>query len=157
MNALAHARALHMLAVLIWIGGVSMVTTVVLPALRRGELDADSLIAFATIEGRFVWQARAAVLIAGVTGFYMVIRLDLWSRFRAVEFWWMHAMLVVWFIFALALFVIEPLGLHRRLRRASGATPQATLLRLHRVHLVLLALALVTVLAAVAGSHGWVF
>ena len=29
------ARALHVLAVVIWIGGVSMVTTVALPAVRR--------------------------------------------------------------------------------------------------------------------------
>ena len=157
MNALALARALHVLAVLIWIGGVSMVTTVVLPALRRRELGADSLLAFATIERRFAWQARAAVLLVVVTGLYMVMRLDLWRRFRAVEFWWMHAMVAVWLIFALALFVIEPLGLHRRLRRAGSATPRATLQRLHRVHLVLLALALITLLAAVAGSHGWAF
>jgi uncharacterized membrane protein len=29
------ARALHVLAVVLWIGGVAMVTTVLLPALRR--------------------------------------------------------------------------------------------------------------------------
>lgn len=157
MSTLILARALHVLSVLIWIGGVSLMTTAVLPALRRGELEADRLRAFAAIERRFVWQARVAVLLAGVTGFYMVMRLDLWGRFRTAKFWWMHAMVGVWLIFALALFVIEPLRLHRRLRDARSATPEAILLRLHRAHLVLLVLALVTVLGAVAGSHGWVF
>jgi hypothetical protein len=28
------------------------------------------------------------------SGFYMVERLDLWDRFRDIEFWWMHAMVL---------------------------------------------------------------
>jgi hypothetical protein len=37
------ARALHVLAVVIWIGGVSMATTVALPSVRRGDLGPDRL------------------------------------------------------------------------------------------------------------------
>src|SRR5262249_17393224 len=40
------ARALHVLGVVVWIGGVAMVTTVLLPAIRRGALGADRLTAF---------------------------------------------------------------------------------------------------------------
>jgi putative copper export protein len=43
MDDVIIARALHVLGVVIWIGGVAMVTMVVLPALRRGDL---GLIAF---------------------------------------------------------------------------------------------------------------
>ena len=42
MDDIAVARALHVLAVVIWIGGVSMATTVMLPAIRRGDLGAGS-------------------------------------------------------------------------------------------------------------------
>jgi uncharacterized membrane protein len=35
MDDVLIARALHVLAVVIWIGGVAMVTTVVLPAVRQ--------------------------------------------------------------------------------------------------------------------------
>jgi hypothetical protein len=63
MDGLALARTLHVLAVVIWIGGVSIVTTALLPAVRRGELGADWLTAFHAIERRFVWQARAAIII----------------------------------------------------------------------------------------------
>ena len=35
MDQLAIARALHVLAVVLWIGGVGFVTTVLLPAVRR--------------------------------------------------------------------------------------------------------------------------
>ena len=157
MNDLILARAVHVLAVVIWIGGVSMLTTVVLPALRRGELGEDRRRIFEAIERRFVWQARVAVLLVGATGLYLVAQLGLWARFRTLHFWWMHAMVGVWLIFALALFVVEPLGVRRHLHRGGGAASEAVFTRLLRAHVVLLALALVTIVSAVAGSHGWIF
>jgi uncharacterized membrane protein len=149
------ARALHVLAVVIWIGGVMMITTVVLPAVRRGDLGPDRTAAFQAIEHRFVWQARASVIIAGLTGFYMVARVDLWDRFKSADFWWMHAMVGVWLLFAIVLFVAEPIFLHRYFRAWCAAAPEAALAWLHRAHLVLLALSLVTIAGAVAGSQGW--
>ena len=77
MDDVVLARALHVLAVVIWIGGVSMATTVALPAIRRRDLGEDRLQAFRAIERRFVWQARTAVLIVGATGLYMTWQLDL--------------------------------------------------------------------------------
>ena len=62
MHDVAVARALHVLAVVIWVGGITMVTTIVLPAVRRGDLGADRLAAFQAIERRFVWQVRTAVI-----------------------------------------------------------------------------------------------
>ncbi|PMY95030.1 hypothetical protein C1X24_27400, partial [Pseudomonas sp. FW305-124] len=82
-------------------------TTVVLPAVRTGALGSDPLRAFQAIEHRFVWQARAAVLIVGLTGLYMTYKLDLWARFATLSFWWMHAMVLVWALFFFMLFVGE--------------------------------------------------
>lgn len=155
MNDIALARALHVLGVVIWIGGVAMATMVVLPAVRRGDLGPDRLKAFGAIEHRFVWIARTSVVVVGLTGLYMLARLDLWSRFRDLDFWWMHAMVCVWLLFTLLLFVGEPLVLHRVFPRWAEARPQRAFAFLHWVHLVLLALSFVTVLGAVAGSHGW--
>lgn len=157
MNDVILARALHVLAVVIWIGGVGMATTVVLPAVRRGDLGADRLKAFQAIEGRFVWQARAAVLVAGLSGLYMVARLGLWDRFSSAHFWWMHAMVGVWLLFAFVLFIAEPFILHGRFDRWAITRPAVAFAWLHRVHWLLLALALITVLGAVAGSQGWAF
>ncbi len=157
MDSLALARALHVLAVVVWIGGVFTVTTVLLPAIRRGELGAERS-AFAAIERRFIVYARSAVLLVGVTGLYMAARFGLWARFQRAEFWWMHAMVAVWLIFALVLFVIEPFGgSRRRLLLSQAGSPESWLLRLERRHLVLLAFAILTILGAVAGSHGMSF
>lgn len=155
MTDVVIARVLHVLAVVIWIGGVSMATTVVLPAVSRGDLGEKRLPAFQAIERRFVWQARAAILVVGLSGFYMAWRLDLWQRFRMAEFWWMHAMVCVWLLFAFVLFVAEPFILHRHFGRLASARPEVAFARLHRAHWVLLLLSAVTIAGAVAGSQGW--
>jgi uncharacterized membrane protein len=155
MNDIITARALHVLAVVIWIGGVSMATTVALPAIRRGDLGPDWLKAFQAIEHRFVWQARTAIIVVGLSGFYMTWRLELWDRFRESAFWWMHAMVCLWLLFALVLFVAEPFILHRYFQRWASTRPEVAFAWLHRAHGVLLVLSVVTVLGAVAGSQGW--
>ena len=131
-----------------------MVTIVVLPAVRRGDLGPSKLSAFEAIERRFAWNARLAVIVVGLTGFYMTDRLNLWDRFRSPGFWWMHAMVGVWLLFTLLLFVAEPLVLHRRFHAWADKTPDAAFKLLHRAHWVLLVISLITILGAVAGSQG---
>ncbi len=155
MDDVLIARALHVLAVVIWIGGVSMATTVVLPAVRRGQLGEDWLRAFQAIEHRFVWQARSAIILVGLTGFYMCWRLDLWSRFHTAGFWWMHAMLGVWFLFAVMLFVAEPLIAHHYFRGWATLHRAAAFAWVSRIHWLLLILSALTIVGAVAGSRGW--
>jgi uncharacterized membrane protein len=154
-DGLALARALHVLGVVVWIGGVWMVTTVVLPAVRRGALGADRLAAFHAIERRFVWQARAAVLVVGLSGLDMTWRLDLWSRFTDGRYWWMHAMVFVWSLFFLFLFLGEPLVLHRVFPAWARRDPDRAFATMHRAHMALLALAMATAFGAAAGAHGW--
>ena len=155
MNDVIAARALHVLAVVIWIGGVSMATTVALPAVRRGDLGPDQLQAFQAIEHRFAWQARTAIILVGLTGFYMTWRLDLWDRFRAAAFWWMHAMAGLWLLFAFVLFIAEPFILKRHFRPWAMVRPEVAFAWLHRAHWLLLVLGVITILGAVAGSQGW--
>ncbi len=157
MDDLAIARALHVLAVVLWIGGVGFVTTVLFPAIRRTRDPEQRFAAFESFERAFAWQARATTLLAGLTGFYMTGRFHLWDRFWSVQFWWMHAMVLVWLVFTVMLFVVEPLFLDRWLAARSRADPVATFRLMQRLHWFLLTLSLITVLGAVAGSHGFVF
>jgi hypothetical protein len=53
------------------------------------------------------------------------------------------------------LFVLEPLWLRRGFRERAERDPEGTLARVSRLHRVLLAVSLLTVLGAAAGSHGW--
>ena len=143
-----------MLAVVLWIGGVAFVTAVLLPAVRQHVPPAQRLPFFDRIERRFAWQARVTTLLAGVTGFWMTARYDLWPRFAQPEFWWMHAMVLVWALFTLMLFVLEPLVLHRWLGARHARDPGSTFALVQRLHWILLTASLITVFGAVAGSHG---
>ncbi|HET7203138.1 MAG TPA: hypothetical protein VFI92_07185 [Steroidobacteraceae bacterium] len=149
------ARALHVLGVVLWIGGVAFVTTVLLPSVRRVRTPEERVQFFESVEGRFAWQARFTTLLVGATGFYLVHAWDLWHRFASASWWWMHAMVAIWALFTVMLFVAEPLFLHRWFEQTARRDPEGTFRRIERLHRVLLTVSLVTVLGAVAGSHGW--
>jgi uncharacterized membrane protein len=145
------ARIIHVVAVLFWIGGVGFVTLVVMPSIREEFPPEERLIIFQRVEQRFASQARVWVALAGASGFWMVYRADLWKRYADLQFWWMHAMLLVWVLFAAMLFVIEPLVLHRRM--ANSSRP-AGFRWIERVHWVLLLFSLIALIGALAGGHG---
>ena len=154
MDDVTLARALHVLAVVLWIGGVVFVTTVLLPAVRDLHAPAERVVFFETFERRFGHQARVTTVLTGVSGFYMVVRLDLWGRFLLVAYWWMSAMVAVWLLFTLVLFVAEPLFLHLWLRVRVDSRPESTFALVERLHWILLVLSLITLIGAVLGSHG---
>lgn len=154
MQDLLTARTLHVLAVLLWIGGVAFVTLVLLPGVRRGADPREGLAWFHRLERPFAWQARLWTVLAGASGFYLTARLDLWWRFLDARFLWMHAMVGLWALFTLMLFVLEPLWLHAWFEARARRDPAGTLALVTRLHRVLLALSLATVALATAGSHG---
>ncbi|WP_422368582.1 hypothetical protein [Pelagibius sp.] len=154
MDDLTIARALHVIAIVHWIGGVSLVTLVLLPGIMRSVPAADRLRLFEMIEGRFAFQARISTVIAGATGFYMTHQLNAWDRFSDPAFWWMHAMVAVWAVFTFVLFLAEPLFLHRWFRARAHLSPDETFTLVLKMHRILLALSLLTVGASVLGAHG---
>ena len=80
-NDFAIARALHVLAVLLWIGGVAFVTWVLLPACHALAEPQAQLDLFERLEQRFAAIARWSVLLAGASGLWLTWRLDAWARF----------------------------------------------------------------------------
>lgn len=157
MEAFAFARVVHVLGVVLWIGGVAMVTTVLLPSLRRMDSADDAITLFDRLETRFALQAKFAVLLTGASGFYMLDYIDAWGRYTDPSYWWVHAMTAVWAIFTLVLFVLEPMLLRRWFREHGERDPAGTMVVIQRFHGVLLVLSLTTITGAVAGSHGWLF
>jgi uncharacterized membrane protein len=154
IDDLGLARAIHVLGIVHWIGGVATVTTIVLPRARRLTDVAASIAAFESFERRFAPQARISVAATGASGIYMLWRMEAWSRFEWLSFWWLHLMALVWLLFALMLFVLEPLGLDRLFRsyalREKGHA-FAVALTLHWLALVVAAVAIG---AGILGAHG---
>lgn len=63
MNEFALARVIHVLAVVLWIGGVAMITTVVIPIIRKSRSDVDSVELFEAIEKIIRCKAVMFVLL----------------------------------------------------------------------------------------------
>jgi uncharacterized membrane protein len=152
--SLTIALAVHIASVVLWIGGVAMVATVLLPAVRRFKSPVEQAQFFALIEGRFAAQARWTTALAGASGFYMVDQMGMWDRLRAFDLWWLDAMAALWLIFTIILFVAEPLFLDRWFQERAAVAPEATFALIQRLHWAFLALGLATITAAVLGSHG---
>lgn len=157
MEYLTLARVLHVIAVVLWIGGVSMVTTVIIPAVKKMKSKEEQMETFEKIEGRFALQAKITTLITGISGFYMVYVLDAWNRFLEPRYWWFHAMVIVWVLFTIVLYILEPFILHKLFKKYANINPEKTFNIMHKAHWILLILSLITIAGAAAGSHGFLF
>ena len=144
-----------MLAVVIWIGGVAMVTTVIIPAIKRMKSKEEQIESFERIEGTFALQAKIMTLLTAASGFYMIHELNAWERYLDIKYWWIHAMTLVWILFSIVLFILEPLVLHKAFKKYAEKNPRKTFNIMHRMHWILLLISLLTIAGAVAGSHGW--
>ena len=154
IDGITLARAVHVLAIVHWIGGLSVVTTIVLPRARRMPDAAAAVETFEAFERRFAPQARVSIALAGLSGLYMLYGLDAWDRFREPSFWWLHLMICVWLLFAAVVYVLEPLFLHNRFRRMALDDPRKTLNIGSRFHAFALAVSALAVGAGVLGAHG---
>lgn len=150
------ARALHVLFITHWIGGVAFITLVALPLSGASKDPHEGWALFEAIEQRFSAQVRWSIPLAGATGLWMVWRLNLWAQFGDPAFWWLDAMVFVWAVFMALVFVVEPAA-RGRLAAEAARDPRAVLRRVSRAHVVLLLAAIVTILGAVAGAHGGLF
>jgi uncharacterized membrane protein len=144
------ARALHIIAVVLWIGGVAFVTTVLIPAIRNNQSNENGFILFERLEGKFSFQAKLSTFVTGVSGFYMLYIMNAWASMS----WWIYLMIFVWVIFTLVLFVLEPLFLHQWFHRQAEKNNKRTFFFLQMMHIILLSISLIAVFSGVAGVHG---
>jgi len=154
IDDLGLARAIHVLGVVHWIGGLAAVTTIVLPRARRLPNATASIGAFEVFERRFARQARVSVAATGASGVYLLWRMGAWSRFESLSFWWLHLMVLVWLLFALMLFVLEPLGLDRLFRSYALREKDHAFTAALTLHGLALAVAAAAIGAGVLGAHG---
>ena len=149
-NQFIIARALHVIAVVLWIGGVAFVTTVLIPAIRNTQSPENRLNLFEALEGKFSFQAKLTTLVTGLTGFYMLYVMGVWSSMQ----WWVYLMIFIWIIFTVVLFVLEPLFLHKWFHQQAEENSDRAFIFLQVMHVVLLTISLAAVFGGVAGVHG---
>lgn len=154
MDDVTIARAVHVLSVIHWMGGVAFVTAVVLPMAAATAEPSRQIALFEQVERRFSAQVKISVPVAGVSGLYMADRLDLWHRFVEPAGWWLTAMALLWALFMVILFVLEPFVLKGRLRALASIDAQGAMRLLQRAHWLLLSLGALVAGVGVLGAHG---
>ena len=155
LNYYIFAHALHVVAVVIWIGGVAFVTTVLLPSLKKLADSTNKITLFEQLESRFSFQAKITTLLTGLSGFYMLDVTHAWDHYQQLQFWWIPLMTFIWFLFTLVLFVLEPLFLHRWFHQQAEKNCSKALALIYNFHKILLFLSLLAVMGAAAGAHGF--
>ena len=68
MDGLILARVLHVIGMVLWIGGVGIVTVIILPAARACP---EGVRLFELGERKFSWLARGTIIVVGLSGLYM--------------------------------------------------------------------------------------
>jgi uncharacterized membrane protein len=154
IDDLALARAFHVLALVHWIGGLAVVTTIVLPQARALSDARDAVAAFEAFERPFAAQVRVSILLVGLSGLYMLVKLDAWDRFRYAAFWWLDLMVAVWALFALMVYGLEPLVLHRRFRELALRDKNRAFATATGFHAIVLVISAFAIVAGVLGAHG---
>ena len=154
IDDLALARAVHILSLVHWFGGVAAVTTIILPRARDLPDAREALEAFEAFERRFAPQARISIFLAGLSGVYMLMKTDAWYRFQHASFWWMHLMVAVWVLFAVMIYIVEPIVIHKLFQQFALQQKDRAFAIATVFHVIALLVSATAIVAGVLGAHG---
>jgi hypothetical protein len=109
--------------------------------------------AFEAFERRFASQVRVSILLVGLSGAYMLMKDGAWDRLQHASFWWLHLMIAVWVLFALIVYVLEPLVLHRLFREFALRNKDRAFALATGLHALALSVAAFATGAPVSSAH----
>jgi len=147
--------AVHVLGVVVWIGGVAFVTMIVFPMITRMENSLEKVLFFQGMEHRFARIAKSSVVVVGLTGGWLLYVTGEWHILFSIAGMGPTLMLIVWTFY---LFVLLFEGKIFKMifgGKAQQDTDKVFSL-LSRFHWVVLGLSLLTVGVGVWTGHGGV-
>jgi uncharacterized membrane protein len=98
---------IHVLSVVLWIGGVAFATMIIFPTIQRIEDPIARIQTFLGIERRFSRFAKVYVVIAGLTGILLFFRWGGFQGFGGVYLFMVGFKFFVWLSFFVLLFGAE--------------------------------------------------
>ncbi len=141
------ALIIHVLSIVVWIGGVAFVTMIVFPMIQRTQSSLEQVMLFQGIEHRFSKIAKVMVIVAGLSGLYLI-------KLKGVSagVW---IMITVWTVYASLLFFLEKIIFKRLFSKPSGESlnTKEVFFRLQVFHWVVLALSFTAVAAGIVAGH----
>lgn len=153
-------HVVHILAVILWIGGLAFVTGIVLPMAIKTPDHLQKVLTFQRVEHRFAPLAKYYNIITGISGFAMVWMngwqgLYFTSTRAGVALTFMTGVWVFWFVMLVGL---EPIVIRKMLERMAreGATMDidGIFRKVKKLHWVMVAVSLAAVAAGAVLAHG---
>ncbi len=143
---------LHILSVVIWIGGVAFVTSIVFPVLTRMEDSMAKVSFFIGFEKRFQFLAKILVVIVGLTGIILFLQRGGFSSLDLEETMLIGYKFIIWLFYFILLF-----GAEKRLM-ATLVTPKTPVEkafeRLSIFHWIVLILSLLAIISGIRLVRG---
>lgn len=140
------ALTVHVLSVVIWIGGVAFVTLVTFPMILRMEKSLEMVMVFQGVEHRFGKIAKVMVILAGLSGLYLIN-----VKGFSAGVW---IMIVLWAVYASLLFGLEKMIFKKLFSKPDKQADMKTVFNMLQVfHWVVLGLSLFAIAAGVYAGH----
>ena len=141
------ALIIHVLAVVIWIGGVAFVTMITFPIIQREQGSLEQVMMFQGIEHRFSRIAKVLVILTGISGFYLLSEKG-FSIGAGI-------MIFVWTLYASLLFFLEKILFKRLFESPTGKQLNTAQIffRLQVFHWIILALSFSAIAAGIWVGH----
>lgn len=144
---------IHVIGIVIWIGGVAFVTIIVFPMIMRMEGSFEKMLFFQGVEHRFAKIAKTCVVIVGITGFWLLYLAHEWGILFTKGAIGPTLMLIVWTVYLLIL-TFEG-RLFKLIFKGEAQQDTARIFfRLTVFHWVVLVLSLTAVGVGVWSGHG---
>ena len=147
----------HLLTVILWIGGLAFVTMIVLPMAIKTPDALQKVLLFQRVEHRFAKIARLYNLATGITGFIMVLLMG-WHRLLFTRAGLsLTVMTMIWVFWFVMLFGLEPIIIRKMLdNMAKGGAKMdidGIFTKLNRMHYFMVAISLVAAASGAVFAH----
>ena len=140
------AVTLHIMSVVVWIGGVTFVTLITFPMILRMDKSLEMVMMFQGTEHRFVKIAKVMVILAGLSGFYLLYEKGLSTA--------VIIMIVIWSVYASLIFGLEKILFAKLFGNPEDQKDMKQVFKiLQTFHWVVLALSFIAIGAGVYEAH----
>jgi hypothetical protein len=140
------ALIIHVISIIVWIGGVAFVTMVTFPMIQRGSSSLEQVMMFQGTEHRFGKIAKTMVILAGLSGLYLI-------KVKGMSFgvWFM---IILWAVYASLLFGLEKMIFKKLFGKPSEQIDTKKIFALLQgFHWIVLTLSFLAVAAGIWTAH----
>jgi len=147
------SAAIHVVGVVIWIGGVAFVTIILFPMIQEMENPLEKALLFQKVEHRFARLVRVVIVVVGITGAYNLHARGLYSIMTSPEGFWLDLMIGVYAVYALLIFGLEKALFKRIFKETQNLDADRIFRHMSTFHWVVLTFSLLAVAGGVMGNH----